>query len=72
VSQPASRVAFGPRHLEIFTKLYREADAHGNLVPRCVPGGARDRIGHEWITTDGDYARVSGLRSRRLRSKLRV
>ena len=55
----------GPRHWEIFTRLCREADARGNLVPDAYLAALAIESGSEWITTDGDYARFAGLRWRR-------
>ena len=58
-------VAPGPRHWEIFMKLCVDAGARGNLVPDAYLAALAIESGSEWITTDGDYARFSGLRWRR-------
>ena len=54
----------GPRHWEIFTRLCREANAKGNLVPDAYLAALAIESGSEWITTDRDYARFPGLRWR--------
>ena len=61
-----NRVAIepGPRHWEIFTRLCREADAKGNVVPDAYLAALAIESGSEWVTTDGDYARFPGLRWR--------
>jgi len=54
----------GPRHWDIFSKLCREADARGNLVPDAWYAALAIEAGCEWITLDRDYARFKGLRWR--------
>ncbi len=54
----------GPRHWRIFTRLCREADARGNLVPDAWLAALAIESGSEFVTTDGDYARFPGLRWR--------
>jgi hypothetical protein len=54
----------GARHWEIFCRLCKEADAKGNLVPDAYLAALAIESGSEWITTDRDYARFSGLRWR--------
>jgi hypothetical protein len=61
----AVRIAPGPRHWEIFTRLCRDADARGNLVPDAYLAALAIETGCEWITLDGDYARFPGLKWRR-------
>jgi toxin-antitoxin system PIN domain toxin len=58
---PISR---GPRHWEILEKLCRTANVKGNLVPDAYLAALAIESGSEWITTDRDYARFSGLRWR--------
>ena len=57
-------VAPGGRHWSIFDRLCRESDARGNLVPDAYLAALAIESGSEWITTDRDYARFSGLRWR--------
>jgi toxin-antitoxin system PIN domain toxin len=54
----------GPRHWEIFEKLCRTANVKGNLVPDAYLAALAIESGSEWLTTDRDYARFSGLRWR--------
>jgi hypothetical protein len=58
------RVQPGPRQWEIFERLCREAGVRGNLVPDAYLAALVIESGCEWVTTDGDYARFSGLRWR--------
>jgi len=58
------RVDPGPRHWEIFVKLFRDARAKGNLIPDAYHAALAIESGSEWITTDRDYARFPGLRWR--------
>lgn len=51
----------GPGHWRIFTRLCREADARGNLVPDAWLAALAIESGCTWITLDRDYARFSGL-----------
>jgi len=48
-------------HWEIFTRLCREADARGNLVPDAWLAALAIESGCEWVTLDRDYARFPGL-----------
>jgi toxin-antitoxin system PIN domain toxin len=57
-------VAPGPRHWAIFADLCRTAGVKGNLVPDAFLAALAIESGSEWITTDRDYARFSGLRWR--------
>ncbi len=52
----------GPRHWEIFSRLYRDAEARGNLVPDAYFAALAIEYGCEWITLDRDFARFGGLR----------
>lgn len=54
----------GERHWEIFTRLCREADARGNLVPDAWLAALAIESGCEFVTSDRDYARFPGLRWR--------
>ena len=54
----------GPRHWEIFTRLCRGSAVKGNLVPDAYLAALAIESGSEWITTDRDYGRFPGLRSR--------
>ena len=51
----------GPQHWSIFSRLCREADARGNLVPDAWYAALAVESGCEWITLDRDYARFRGL-----------
>jgi toxin-antitoxin system PIN domain toxin len=51
----------GPRHWTIFERLCREANAKGNLIPDAYLAALAIETGSEWITTDRDYSRFSGL-----------
>lgn len=57
-------VAPGPQHWEIFARLCKAAGAKGNLVADAYLAALAIESGAEWITTDRDYARFSGLRTR--------
>lgn len=57
-------VSPGPRHWEIFTNLCRTAGVKGNLVPDAYLAALAIESGSEWISTDRDYSRFSGLRWR--------
>jgi hypothetical protein len=54
--------AAGRRHWGIFTRLCREAEAKGNLVPDAYLAALAIESGSEWITTDRDFSRFSGLK----------
>ena len=60
----ATLMAPGPRHWEIFTRLCVEVGARGNLVPDAYLAAIAIETGSEWVTTDGDYRRFTGLRVR--------
>ena|SRR5207249_2996534 len=52
----------GSRHWEIFTDLCRTSGARGNLIADAYHAALAIEHGAEWITTDRDYARFTGLR----------
>jgi predicted nucleic acid-binding protein len=52
----------GPRHWGIFIKLCNDAGVKGNLVADAYLAALAIESGCEWVTTDGDFARFSGLR----------
>ncbi len=52
----------GQRHWSIFTRLCKEADARGNLVPDAWFAALAIESGCEWITLDRDYTRFPGLK----------
>ena len=58
----AVAVAPGERHWSIFTRLCRDAGAKGNLIPDAYLAALAIESGSEWITTDRDFARFTGLR----------
>jgi toxin-antitoxin system PIN domain toxin len=51
----------GPQHWSIFSRMCKEADARGNLVPDAWFAALAVESGCEWITLDRDYARFAGL-----------
>lgn len=55
----------GRRHWKIFTRLCREAEASGNLIPDAYLAALAIESGSDWITTDTDFDRFPGLRSSR-------
>lgn len=60
----AVTLAPGDRHWEIFQRLCQEVSARGNLIADAYLAAIAIETGAEWITTDRDYARFSGLRWR--------
>jgi toxin-antitoxin system PIN domain toxin len=54
----------GVRHWAIFTDVCRQARAIGNLVQDAWFAALAIESGCDWITTDRDYARFTGLRWR--------
>jgi uncharacterized protein len=54
----------GARHWEIFTRLCREADARGNLVPDAYLAAMAIEAGATWCTADRDFARFPALKLR--------
>ncbi|HSI96855.1 MAG TPA: type II toxin-antitoxin system VapC family toxin [Gaiellaceae bacterium] len=64
-SQPnCVRVQPGARHWEIFERLCRESGAKGNVVADAYLAALAIESGCEWVTTDRDYSRFTGLRWR--------
>ena len=55
-------VSPGPRHWEIFMRLYRDAETLGNLIPDAYFAALAIESGCEWITLDRDFARFEDLR----------
>ena len=61
-SQPnCVQVSAGERHWNIFTRLCREANARGNLIPDAYYAALAIESGSEWVTSDRDYSRFPGL-----------
>jgi len=54
-------LAPGDRHWSVFTRLCREADARGNLVPDAYLAALAIESGSELVTTDRDFARFEEL-----------
>ncbi len=54
----------GDRHWSIFTRLCREGDARGNLIPDAYLAALAIETGSELVTTDRDFARFPDLRWR--------
>lgn len=54
----------GERHWSIFTRLCRDSEARGNLVPDAYLAATAIESGSELITTDRDFSRFPGLRWR--------
>jgi toxin-antitoxin system PIN domain toxin len=52
------------RHWEIFSRLCRQADALGKLVPDAYLAALAIEHGCEFVTCDKDFARFEGLRWR--------
>ncbi|WP_084959355.1 type II toxin-antitoxin system VapC family toxin [Thermoactinospora rubra] len=52
------------RHWGIFTRLCREVNAKGNLVPDAYLAALAIEHGCEFVTLDKDFARFEGLRWR--------
>jgi toxin-antitoxin system PIN domain toxin len=50
------------RHATIFASLLREANATGNLVADCHLAALAIEHGLQMCSTDGDFARFTGLR----------
>lgn len=62
-NQP-NRVSISPaaNHWQIFTRLCREANTKGNLIPDAYYAAMAIENGCEWITADRDFGRFPGLR----------
>jgi uncharacterized protein len=54
-------IAPGARHWDIFSELCLDARATGNLVPDAYLAAIAIESGCEFVTTDRDFARFSGL-----------
>jgi uncharacterized protein len=54
----------GPRHWGIFQGLCEKSEARGNIVADAYLAALAIESGSEWITTDRDYSRFTGLRWR--------
>ena len=64
-SQPhCVTISPGARHWKIFSRMCRDAEATGNLVPDAYFAALAIEHGCEWITLDRDFARFDGLRWR--------
>jgi toxin-antitoxin system PIN domain toxin len=64
-SQPnCLSISPGKRHWSVFTRLCRESDARGNLIPDAYFAALAIESGSEWITTDRDFSRFEGLKWR--------
>lgn len=50
------------RHWDIFTKLCKQANAKGNLIPDAYHAALAIETGSEWITSDQDFSRFPGLK----------
>lgn len=60
----ATMIVPGQRHWPLFGKLCIEAKANGNLVQDAWNAALAIEAGCEWITTDRDYSRFTGLKWR--------
>lgn len=58
------RLAPGERHFEMFAQLCRKSGVKGNLVPDAFLAAMAIESGCEWITTDRDFSRFTGLKTR--------
>jgi toxin-antitoxin system PIN domain toxin len=57
-------VAPGERHWSIFTRICREAEVRGNLVPDAYLAALAIESGCDLVSTDRDFSRFAGLRWR--------
>lgn len=57
-------LAPGPRHWRIFRDLIDAAAARGNLIPDAWLAALAIECGAELVTTDRDFSRFRGLRTR--------
>lgn len=63
VDRPNARLlAPGPRHLEIWERLCRKADATGKLAADAQHAAIAIEHGCTWVSTDADFDRFSELR----------
>ncbi len=54
----------GARHWGLFKELAAKAKARGKIIPDAYFAALAIESGCEWITTDNDFRRFPGLRSR--------
>ena len=54
----------GGRHWQIFTGLCADARARGNVIPDAYLAALAIESNSEWVTTDRDFRRFTGLRVR--------
>ena len=52
----------GEKHWALFTRLCRDGDARGNLVPDAYHAALALETGCEWVTLDRGFARFPGLK----------
>jgi uncharacterized protein len=65
LDQPHCQAVFpGPEHWSIFQRLSHQAKVSGTLVQDAWFAALAIENGCEWITTDRDYARFTGLKWR--------
>ena len=65
LASPACRtVRAGEQHFATFLELCRRADCRGDLVQDAYLAALAIEQGCDWITTDRDFARFTGLRWR--------
>ena len=65
IAQPnATLVQPGERHWSLFQQICCDSRASGNLVPDAWNAALAIEAGCEWITTDRDYTRFTGLKWR--------
>lgn len=66
IRDPENRISVdpGPRHWTIFRDLCTRVGARGNLIPDAYLAALAIESGAEWITTDRDFTRFPGLRTR--------
>jgi toxin-antitoxin system PIN domain toxin len=55
-------LAPGEKHWALFTRLCRDGDARGNLVPDAYHTALALETGCEWVTLDRGFARFPGLK----------
>ena len=58
------RIEPGPRHWDLFRRLCHGAGVKGNIVPDAFLAAIAIESGCEWISSDRDFSRFSGLRWR--------
>ena len=65
VARPTARIVGpGPKHLEIFEELCRDAGATGKLVADAQHAAVAIEHGCTLVTTDSDFDRFAGVRWR--------